>query len=233
MRDIGKNIRDLREQAGLTQEAFAEKLFVTRQTVSNYENGKTRPDVDMVIRIAQILETDANHVLYGQPLPLRKKRTCKHLIVFAAAFAVLLVTLLILRPIAKEKAMEFRMALGFWLNFTVKPLMWTFFGLSLTTLVKLALDIRTKTVSWQKWPRIGLLVVWNFCILLMVPFGIFHTVADIYASHHDSVNMSFGMGKVLNHISNGIMYVTLRGPAVWALFGIFYELLRPEPKEPA
>ena len=232
MRDIGKNIRDLREQAGLTQEAFAEKLFVTRQTVSNYENGKTRPGVDMVVRIAQVLETDANHVLYGQPLPLRKKRACKRLIVFAAAFAVLLVTLLVLRPIAKEKAGEFRMALGFWLNFTVQPLMWTAFGLSLTTLVKLALDIRTKTVSWQKWPRIGLLVVWNFCILLMVPFGIFHTVADIYASHNDSVNMSFSMGKALDHISFGVMYVTLRGPAVWTLFGIFYELLRPHPKEP-
>lgn len=30
MRDIGKNIRQLREEAGLTQEALAEKLFVTR-----------------------------------------------------------------------------------------------------------------------------------------------------------------------------------------------------------
>jgi len=39
MRDIGKNIRDLRQQKHLTQEELAEQLFVTRQTVSNYENG--------------------------------------------------------------------------------------------------------------------------------------------------------------------------------------------------
>ena len=39
MRDIGKNIRSLRMQKGMTQEQFAEKLFVTRQTVSNYETG--------------------------------------------------------------------------------------------------------------------------------------------------------------------------------------------------
>lgn len=35
MRDIGKNIRDLRESKGLTQEELAARLFVTRQTVSN------------------------------------------------------------------------------------------------------------------------------------------------------------------------------------------------------
>lgn len=35
MRDTGKNIRDLRESKGLTQEELAARLFVTRQTVSN------------------------------------------------------------------------------------------------------------------------------------------------------------------------------------------------------
>ncbi|MBQ2650775.1 MAG: helix-turn-helix transcriptional regulator [Clostridia bacterium] len=39
MRDVGKNIRDLRQQKGLTQEELAGLLYVTRQTVSNYENG--------------------------------------------------------------------------------------------------------------------------------------------------------------------------------------------------
>ena len=51
MRDIGKNIRYLRETKGLTQDQLAEKLFVTRQTVSNYETGRTRPDVDMIVSI--------------------------------------------------------------------------------------------------------------------------------------------------------------------------------------
>lgn len=55
MRDIGKNIRDLRQQKHLTQEELAEQLFVTRQTVSNYENGRTRPDVDQILRLAEIL----------------------------------------------------------------------------------------------------------------------------------------------------------------------------------
>ena len=45
MRDIGKNIRLLRQQKIMTQDELAEALFVTRQTVSNYETGRSRPDV--------------------------------------------------------------------------------------------------------------------------------------------------------------------------------------------
>lgn len=37
MRDIGKNIKTLRTAKGMTQEELAAALFVTRQTVSNYE----------------------------------------------------------------------------------------------------------------------------------------------------------------------------------------------------
>ena len=58
MRDIGKNIRKLRESKGLTQDQLAEKLFVTRQTVSNYETGRTRPDVDMIVSIT---DSNLNH----------------------------------------------------------------------------------------------------------------------------------------------------------------------------
>lgn len=66
MRDIGKNIRDLRKRQNMTQDELAARLFVTRQTVSNYENGRTRPDVEQILRLAEIFGTDANAVLYGR-----------------------------------------------------------------------------------------------------------------------------------------------------------------------
>ena len=68
MRDIGKNIKALRTAKGMTQEDLA-ALFVTRQTVSNYENGRSRPDLDMLLNIAQVLDTDATAILYGPPQP--------------------------------------------------------------------------------------------------------------------------------------------------------------------
>lgn len=95
MRDIGKNIRDLRESKNLTQDQLAEKLFVTRQTVSNYETGKTRPDVDMILRIAQVLGTDANCVFYGMPENENRRRelikaAVTALVAIAAVAALLL-----------------------------------------------------------------------------------------------------------------------------------------------
>ena len=80
MRDIGKNIRYLRESKGLTQDQLAEKLFVTRQTISNYETGRTRPDVDMIVSIANVLETDANTVFYGLPADERKQNALKTIV---------------------------------------------------------------------------------------------------------------------------------------------------------
>ncbi len=68
MRDIGTNIRTLRQKQHMNQDQLAEKLFVTRQTVSNYETGRSRPDIEMLTRIAEVLQTDPNTLLYG-PAP--------------------------------------------------------------------------------------------------------------------------------------------------------------------
>ena len=45
-----------REQRGMTQQALGEKLYVTRQAVSRWENGETEPSVDMRKLIAAVLD---------------------------------------------------------------------------------------------------------------------------------------------------------------------------------
>lgn len=65
MRDIGKNIRRAREQKGYGQEQLAELLFVTRQTVSNYETGRSRPDVDTLVKLAGLLDVEVTELIYG------------------------------------------------------------------------------------------------------------------------------------------------------------------------
>lgn len=66
-KNIGKNIRALREEKGLTQDDLAARLFVTRQTVSNYETGRSRPDVEMLVHLSSALGADVNDLLYGPP----------------------------------------------------------------------------------------------------------------------------------------------------------------------
>ncbi len=65
MRTVGNNIRKYREKAGISQEALAEKLNVTRQAVSNWELSKTEPDIDTLHRIADSLGVMIEELIYG------------------------------------------------------------------------------------------------------------------------------------------------------------------------
>lgn len=62
---VAKNIKKFREDKGVSQAELAEKLNVTRQAVSNWETGKTQPDIETLHRIADILEVTIDEVIYG------------------------------------------------------------------------------------------------------------------------------------------------------------------------
>lgn len=52
--EIGTKLKNARSNANLTQEDIAEKIGVSRQTVSNWENNKSYPDIISVIRLSDI-----------------------------------------------------------------------------------------------------------------------------------------------------------------------------------
>ena len=52
--DIAKRIKTLREEHGLTQEQLAKELSISRNAISNYENGVRRPDLDLVTKMCDI-----------------------------------------------------------------------------------------------------------------------------------------------------------------------------------
>lgn len=56
----------LRQKKKLSQHALAQKIFVTRQSVSKWENGDAEPSIDKLISLAEILNVDLNHLLIGQ-----------------------------------------------------------------------------------------------------------------------------------------------------------------------
>lgn len=62
---VGKNIKFFREKKDITQSELADKLCVTRQAVSNWENGKTEPDIEMLNKIASVLEISIEELIYG------------------------------------------------------------------------------------------------------------------------------------------------------------------------
>lgn len=67
MRDIGANIRRARVRRKLTQDDLAQTVHTTRQTISNYETGRSRPDVETLQRLADALSVELTELLDGAP----------------------------------------------------------------------------------------------------------------------------------------------------------------------
>ncbi|MDE6274911.1 MAG: helix-turn-helix domain-containing protein [Clostridiales bacterium] len=61
--DIGTKIRDARLSVGLSQEAAAEALGVSRQTISNWETGKTYPDIVSVVKMSDLYAISLDRLL--------------------------------------------------------------------------------------------------------------------------------------------------------------------------
>lgn len=63
MNKLGSKIAEKRKSLGVTQIAFAEKMHVTRQTVSRWEAGTAFPDIDKIGEIADILGVSCDYLL--------------------------------------------------------------------------------------------------------------------------------------------------------------------------
>lgn len=65
MNHLASRIAEKRKALGMTQIEFAEKMHVTRQTVSRWENGTVMPDIDKIGEIADILGVSCDYLLRG------------------------------------------------------------------------------------------------------------------------------------------------------------------------
>lgn len=63
--EIGKKLKDARIGSGLTQESVAEKINVSRQTISNWENEKSYPDIISVIKLSDLYSISLDSLLKG------------------------------------------------------------------------------------------------------------------------------------------------------------------------
>lgn len=60
---LGKRILEFRLSFGWNQVQLAEKLGVSKQTVSNWENENIQPSIDMLIRLAKLFHTSTDYLL--------------------------------------------------------------------------------------------------------------------------------------------------------------------------
>ena len=63
--EIGVKLKEARIKSGLTQENVAEKIQVSRQTISNWENEKSFPDIVNVIQLSDLYNISLDQLLKG------------------------------------------------------------------------------------------------------------------------------------------------------------------------
>ena len=73
---IGENIRNFRKKNDMTQEALANRLGVTYQSISRWENGTTYPDLELLPAISEVLSVTVDELL-GMPKIEKEKRAVK------------------------------------------------------------------------------------------------------------------------------------------------------------
>ena len=66
MAKVSRNIKKLRSERKMTQDILAEKINVTRQTVSSWENDRTQPDIEMLEQLANVFEVSLEEIIYGE-----------------------------------------------------------------------------------------------------------------------------------------------------------------------
>lgn len=111
-KQIGNLIYELRTRNNLTQKELADKLRITSQAISKWENGRGIPDIEMLQKLSQIFEIDISELLAGEMN--KKKNTSKKKVIIVASIlgiAILISILLVnvmLQP--KHKIDDFKIS---------------------------------------------------------------------------------------------------------------------------
>lgn len=157
MRDIGANIRRARTRRRLTQDDLAQTVHTTRQTISNYETGRSRPDVETLQRLADALGVELTELLDVEPSADARRAALRKLCIMGAVTLVLaglwaylhavclrqyqhgdmtpLAAMLITEPLLQALCMVTRLRPRRGAPCWVRPLVRALFGLCLATLL--------------------------------------------------------------------------------------------------
>ena len=98
---IANQIKKLRAESGMSQDELAERIFVSRQTVSNWENEKTYPDIKSLLLMSEVFNTSLDTLIKGDLSEMKRQIDEQEFTRFTRDSYVLaaLMLLMILAPI--------------------------------------------------------------------------------------------------------------------------------------
>ena len=217
MKDIGKNIKAIRRANGMTQNELAEALYVTRQTISNYENNRSHPDLDTLLKIAEIFETDVNTVIYGPSLPQNKKAAYKWAAFSSGATAICFLFYFTVNAVFDRVDYGYMFSVRSINRLAVFPV--SMFLLGWTLLCILGLFSGLEQIKQSKTARRLLLVLGCVLAGIPIPYIIFHAISIFRVISSSSVSMSFPLIPVYREVSMAVLQLIYHAPFVYSILG--------------
>lgn len=165
--EIGQTLRQARQNCGLTQEGVAERVGVSRQTVSNWENNRSYPDIGSLLALSDLYSLTLDELLKGDVAMIRHLEQSTDVVRSRERLSRLLVVLTYLMIWALS-------ILAFWLGLKQEAMLYSiaifYLVLPLTTLVLSAL------VGWKEdWTGLRWLMLLFFGFLYMLaPYATFN-----------------------------------------------------------
>lgn len=80
--EIGKQIKKYRAEMNFSQEELAEKIFVSRQTISNWENNKNYPDVKSLVLLSSLFDVSLDILVKGDLDEMKEKINREDIVIF-------------------------------------------------------------------------------------------------------------------------------------------------------
>jgi len=103
--ELGEQIKKYRKESGMSQDILAEKIYVTRQTVSNWETSKSYPDVNSLLRLSEVFGISVDTLLKGDAQVIKnivKESDISEFNKYSRVFTVLMIlTVLVPLPLAR------------------------------------------------------------------------------------------------------------------------------------
>ena len=96
--ELGRQIKKYRNELSMSQDTLAERVFVSRQTISNWENDKSYPDVNSLVLLSEVFHTSIDNLIKGdieimkQEVRNEDKKQFERL---SQVFAVMLLTMMV------------------------------------------------------------------------------------------------------------------------------------------
>ena len=103
--ELGNKIKYYRNEKELSQEELAERVYVSRQTISNWENNKSYPDINSIVLLSEIFEISIDNLIKRDVEQMKKEintEDVKKLNFYATMMVILmLVATVLLMPMLK------------------------------------------------------------------------------------------------------------------------------------